>query len=336
MGVGILKSSNPCAHSLSICSSLAVGKLISPYPCALSQSIWSSMANLESSRPCAHSPSICSSMCVEILIASYLRGHCQFEVPCGCEFWYNLALVDFPCQFEVPWGWDLRKKHALVHIPRKTLVHTARQFEIPWVLENWYHLALVHTPCQFEVLLTWIFWYHLAISCSCSHFLSICSSMGVGILISSYPCAHPASIWSSMGVGILKSSCPCAHSLSICRSWGWENWHHLTYPDLPLCTFPVNLKFHGGGIWYHLTLVHTPCQFEVPRGRRIAQLGLRNFACTTPRMAQLSGLRNSTTTVPPAVVAQSGEVSEVAKAEKANFVQHLVNNGCTMLHPRWL
>jgi hypothetical protein len=71
-------------------------------------------------------------MCVEILIASYLRGHCQFEVPWGCEFWYNLALVDFPCQFEVPWGWDLRKKHALVHIPRHTLVHTARQFEIPW------------------------------------------------------------------------------------------------------------------------------------------------------------------------------------------------------------
>ena len=85
---------------------------------------------------------------------------------------------------------------------------------------------------------------------------------GVGILISSCPCGQPKSVWSSTGVGSLISSYPCGQSKSVWSSMG-GNFDII----LPLRTGRVNFNFHRGWeFWYHLTLVDTPSQFEVPWG----------------------------------------------------------------------
>ena len=91
----------------------------------------------------------------------------------------------------------------------------------------------------------------------CGHSMSIWSSMGVGILIITIL----GQIWRSTGAGTLISYCLCMWTAQVNLKFiGVAIFDNL----FPAWTFNINLKFHGGG--YHLILVASPSQFQVPWG----------------------------------------------------------------------
>ena len=252
-------SSYHCTHSRPIWSSTGVEILISSYHCTHSRSIWSSMGVgiLISSEHCTHSkvnwkfhgraffsyllPTIVhtqrwitqrwiwSSMGVGILISSY---HCTLKGQC-----------------EVPWGWEFRRllNYHCTHAKVNLKVHEGGNFGIFLPLRKLKVNLKLHGGGNFDIVLP----LHTQ--------RSSWSSMGVGNLISSYWCTHSMSIWSSMGVGFFYIFLPLytLKGLSEVPRGGIFDIF------LPLYTFKVNLKFHGVGFGYLLTLVHIQGQFEV-------------------------------------------------------------------------
>ena len=236
----------------------------------------------------------------------------QFEVPRGWKFDIFLPLYTFKVNLKFHGGgnfdifWTLQTLKGQFEVTPMgvrifwyllpTIVHTQRwiwssmgvEFDIVLLVHTLNVNLKFHGGGNFDVFLITI----------APTQRSIWRSMGVEILVSSYHCTHSRSIWSSTGVEIwyLLTLVHIQGQFEV--PWGWEFWYLLNIANTQRsiwsyshgcenflisssdhCTHSkVNLKFHGGGIWYRLTGAHTQCQFEVPWGWEFRRL--LNYHCT--------------------------------------------------------